>query len=45
MLKIMMSGKVFSQIEKMIENINIKNLPRSFTVADSEAITKEELKE
>ena len=40
-----MNGKVFSQIEKMIGYINIKNLPRSFTVADSEAITKEELKE
>ena len=40
-----MNGKVFKQKEKMIGNINIKNLPRSFTVADSEAITKEELKE
>ena len=40
-----MNGKVLSQIEKMIGKINIKNLPRSFTVADKEAITKEELKE
>jgi hypothetical protein len=39
----MMNGKVFSQIEKIIGNINIKNLLRSFTAADSQAITKEEL--